>query len=197
MFLSEGLIVATILFFSSYSQASLIYIKGQLGMSVATNGSIDGTDVNTQLAAPYPVTLGLGVHLTSMSSLALEINYETMDIEKLPPGLTSISEDTQVQTSAMLNYYFHFPEVIFIQPYFGVGAGYVDLKIEKNDFEGQSFTWQSSLGADIEYTSMLNFVLELRVFKPTDLDLDDQNNVNIGQFNTTQVKLLAGVKIKF
>lgn len=183
--------------FYNQALADVMYFKGQLGLSVTTDGSIDGIDVNTQLAAPYPITLGVGLHLGSSHSLALEINYETTKIDELPPSITAIGSDTQTQVAALLNYYYHLPEILIFQPFFGAGAGYTELKIQKNDFKGESFTWQISLGTDIGYTDWLRFVVEARVFKPVDLSLTDENNVDVGDFNTTQVKLLAGVKLKF
>ena len=190
-------LVFFLLLFSDPVLAKLIYVKGQLGMSVTTDGSIDGTDVNTKLAAPYPITLGLGVYVTSVSSLALELNYETTKIDELPPSITAIGSDTQTQVSAMLSYYYHTPKLFILEPFVGAGAGYTQLKIQKNDFEGESFTWQATVGTDISYSDSLQFVIEGRVFKPVDIQLTDENNVDVGEFNTTQIKLLAGIKLKF
>lgn len=166
-------------------------------MSVTTDGTFDGSDVDTKIAAPYPITLGLGIKVGAMSSLALEINYETADIEELPPSVTAIGSDTQTQVSALINYYFHAPKLFFLEPFLGFGVGFTELTIEKNEFEGDSFTWQVSAGTDIKYSDFLYLVGELRVFKPTEFSLTDSNDVEVGDFNTTQVKLLVGLKLKF
>lgn len=182
---------------SSAASAKLLYLKGQLGMSVTSDGSIDGTDVDTELAAPYPITLGLGVYITQSSSLALELNYETTKIDELPPSITAIGSDTQTQVAALLNYYYHTPKIFILEPFFGAGVGYTELKIQKNDFEGEGMTWQVSVGTDISYSDWLQFVIEGRVFKPIDVELTDENNIDVGEFNATQIKLLAGIKLKF
>lgn len=197
MNLLRNLIFGCFLFQSQYALGSVVYLKAQLGMSVTTDGTLDGSDVNTQIAAPYPITLGLGVNVGGMSSFALEINYETMDIEDLPPSVTAIGSDTQTQVSAMLNYYFHTPKIFVLEPFIGLGVGYTELTIEKNEFKGDSFSWQISAGTDIRYSDFLYLVGELRVFNPTEFALTDSNDVDVGDFNTTQVKLLVGLKLKF
>lgn len=196
MFLASRLFVLCLFFYSPQVFAGLVYFKGQLGLSVTTDGTLDNSEVDTQLAAPYPITLGVGFHLGAMHSLSLELNYETMDIDELPPSITAIGSDTQTQVSAMLNYYFHTPKLLILEPFLGLGVGYTQLTIEKNDFEGEGFTWQVILGSDIRYTDFIYLSTELRLFNPVDVSLSDSNNVDVGDFDTSQVKLMVGLKIK-
>lgn len=190
-------IVVFMVFFAGLNEAyaDIFYLKGQLGLSVTTDGTLSGSDVNTKVAAPYPITLGIGFHLGKSHSLALDLNYETMKVTELPPSVTAIGSDTQTQVSAMLNYYYHFPDLLILQPFLGFGAGYTQLTIEKNDFEGDGFTWQAILGTDINYSDFLSFVTELRFFNPVDISLSDSNDIEVGKFNTSQIKLLVGVKL--
>jgi hypothetical protein len=196
MFLLSRLFIFTLFFYTPQAFAGLVYLKGQLGLSVTTDGTIDNSEVDTQLAAPYPITLGVGFHLSPMHSLSLELNYETMDIDELPPSITAIGSDTQTQVSAMFNYYFHTPKLLILEPFLGLGVGYTQLTIEKNDFEGEGFTWQVILGADVKYTDFIYLSTELRLFNPVDVSLSDSNNVEVGDFDTSQVKLMVGLKIK-
>ncbi len=192
----KRLCVAWLLFYSPSAFGSLLYVKGQLGLSVATDGTLDGAEVNTQIAAPYPVTLGFGVHLGAMHSLSLEVNYETMKIDELPPAVTTIGSDTQTQVSAMFNYYFHTPKLLLLEPFLGLGVGYTQLTIEDNDFEGEGFTWQAIVGCDIRYSDFIYFSTEVRLFNPIDISLSDVDNIDKGDFDTSQIKLMVGLKLK-
>jgi opacity protein-like surface antigen len=196
MLLIRNLFILCFFLNSTQALGSTLYIKGQLGLSVTTDGTIDGSEVDTHLAAPYPVTLGLGVYVAPMSSLSLELNYETMDITELPPSVTAIGSDTQTQVSAMFNYYFHAPKILILEPFFGAGVGYTQLTIEDNDFQGEGFTWQVTAGADIYYSDVVYLVMEFRFFNFVGVQLSDQNNVDVGEFNTSQVKLMVGLKVK-
>lgn len=181
--------------FLSPKAFALVYLKAQLGVSVTTDGTVDGTDFDTEIAAPYPITLGLGIKTSPLTSLALEVNYETTDLEELPASFTA-SSDTKKQFSTMLNLYFHTPKILGFEAFAGVGAGYTELTIDKNDYKGDGFTWQLSAGADIPLSKVLALVIEGRFFQPLDINLKDNNELDVGEFDTSQAKLLVGVKLK-
>lgn len=177
------------------SAASLMYIKAQLGLPVVTDGTIDGTDIDTNFDAPYPMTLGFGVFITPLTSIALEINYETAEIDELPPSMIGGTDDTK-QFGALLNFYFHFPSILKLEPFVGTGIGYSMVSINDNDYSGDGFIWQLSAGLDINLKDFLALTAEARFLEPLKIDLEDGGGVDVGEFDFSYTRLMVGVKFK-
>lgn len=171
----------------------LVYIKGMLGVGLTTDGTIDGTDVDTDIAAPYPITIGAGAFVSPLFSLGLEINYETAEITEIP---SSVTEDDTKQFGALLNFYFHFPTILKISPFIGAGAGYTIVTLTDNDYEGDGFIWLLTAGFDVNLNEFLSLTSEVRFMEPLDINLEDENGDPVGDFNFSQAKLLVGLKIK-
>lgn len=177
------------------SAVNLMYLKAQVGLPVVTDGSIDGTDVDTSFDPPYPITLGFGVFITPMTSLALEVNYETGEVTDLPPTMIGGSDDIK-QFGALLNFYFHFPSILRFEPFVGAGVGYSVLTIDNNDYSGEGFIWQISAGLDINWTDFLAITGEARLLEPLSVDIKDDGGVDVGDFDFTHARIMVGIKLK-
>lgn len=171
----------------------LVYLKAQLGLPMVTDGTIDGTDIDTDVEAPYPITVGLGAFISPLFSLALEINYETAKVTELP---STITDDNTKQFGALLNLYFHFPEVLSLEPFIGGGLGYALVRVEENDLTGDGSIWQLSAGFDLNLSEFIALTAEARFLEPIDISLTDENDVDVGDFDYTNARFLVGLKFK-
>ncbi|MCO5113978.1 MAG: porin family protein [Bdellovibrionaceae bacterium] len=173
----------------------LMYVKAQVGLPVVTDGSIDGTDIDTSFDPPYPITLGFGVYMSPLTSLALEVNYETAELTDLPPSMLGGSDDMK-QFGALLNFYFHFPALMIVEPFAGVGLGYSIVTIDNNDYDGKGFIWQISAGVDINLKEFMALTAEARLLEPISIDIKDGGGVDVGELDYTHARLMVGLKFK-
>ncbi len=192
------LALALTLFMSSTASADfidLVYIKGQVGMALTTDGTIGNSKVDYDIAAPYPVNIGVGVYFSPLFSLALEINYETQDLEEIPDTVTN---DEKKEVSGMLNLYFHLPSLLGIEPFVGIGAGFTKITIEENDYDTDGFIYNIGVGLDYKLSGFLNLVAEARIEDPIeDLKLDGAGSLDREDLDYTKAKFLVGLKLKF
>ena len=178
--------------FSSQTYAlDFLYLKAQMGFAVESDESFDEVDIDTDIKSPYPLVLGLGVYISPLASLSLDIDYETSDLTSLP----GLEDDEKIQFSATLNFYIHSPEFLYLEPFLGFGAGYAGITIEENDYKGDGFVWQLSGGFDINITSFFSLVTEARILEPLDISLESED-AEVADFDFSRTTLLLGLKLK-
>lgn len=194
-FITRFLILSFLIATPLASHASIMYLKAQVGLPVVTDGSIDGTDIDTSFDPPYPITLGFGMHFSPLMSLALEVNYETAELTDLPPSMIGGSDDLK-QFGALLNFYFHFPEILVVEPFAGIGLGYSVVKIDNNDYSGDGFIWQISAGVDLNLKDFLALTAEARLLEPVSIDIEDGGGVDVGKLDFTHARFMVGLKFK-
>lgn len=191
------LFLVTFCLFQNKANADLVdifYVKGQVGMVITTDGTIGNTDVDYDIAAPYPITIGAGMYFSPLFSLALEINYETQELQDIPDTITN---DDRKELSGFLNLYFHLPKLLLIEPFIGVGAGYTTITIEENDYETDGFSWHVGAGFDYDLSSLLSLVFEARLETPVGLELEGAGSLDREDIDYTKAKLLVGLKLNF
>lgn len=189
------IVLATFFISTQASAISLFYVKGQVGMAITTDGTIGNTDVDYDIAAPYPVTIGAGMYISPLFSLALEINYETQDLEDFPDTLTN---EEKRELSSILNLYVHLPGILGISPFINIGAGYTQITIENNDYDTEGFIYNVGVGFDYKLSGFLSLVAEARVEDPIeDFELEGSGSLDREDIDYTKAKLLVGLKLKF